>query len=150
MSSHGLPMDEHIKRLRLYHQGLKDPEIAEQCGVTKGGIAFWRKTHKLPPVRNVLLAKSTRPIMSDAEKGYGTDIVSTPAAVAAAVIEQAKRGKIIPWHQQNLKWYEPEEFLDKSYPNWRDSLYAWPTQGAEKCPCQMCVDRGHAEIKAKN
>lgn len=39
--------EEEIKRMELYRQGLNDTEIAEECGVTREAIRYWRKSRKL-------------------------------------------------------------------------------------------------------
>ena len=42
-----LPKAEESKRLRLYHEGLSDAEIAKRCGVAERTIGYWRHVRGL-------------------------------------------------------------------------------------------------------
>ena len=42
-----LKRSEHIKRLRLYLQGLNDTDIARQTGLSTPGVRSWRQRNKL-------------------------------------------------------------------------------------------------------
>lgn len=43
-----LPPEEHQKRLELHRQGMSDGQIARECGVSTGAIAYWRKRNYIP------------------------------------------------------------------------------------------------------
>ena len=36
------------QRMELYQQGLTDPEIAREMGISKGAVAHWRKAQGMP------------------------------------------------------------------------------------------------------
>jgi hypothetical protein len=33
-------------------------------------------------------------------------------------IKSKARYKFVPWYEENVNWYTPEEFMQKFYPHW--------------------------------
>lgn len=44
---------EHKERMKYYNQGLTDREIGKKVGLSKSGVAYWRRQYNLPANREV-------------------------------------------------------------------------------------------------